>query len=115
GSGPGGSAAGLGGAAGGGRGGGAPPPPMGSPGGPAGRSSTRLIREVGPLSDLPPPFPLATGAVMPLRQKAEAMGSGDFSPMWSGQAATLGRTLPAGELTRKLAAEALERMQKLGA
>jgi nitronate monooxygenase len=33
--------------------------------------------------------------------------------MWAGQAASLGRALPAGELTRTLAAEALERMRGL--
>jgi nitronate monooxygenase len=49
----------------------------------------------------------------PHRAKAEAQGSGDFSPMWAGQAAGLGRALPAGELTRRLAAEALERMRSL--
>ena len=55
----------------------------------------------------------ALGALAPLRAKAEAQGSGDFSPMWAGQAASLGRALPAGELTRTLAAEALERMRGL--
>src|SRR5262249_18453723 len=74
-----------------------------------------LMREVGPINAIAPEFPLAAGALAPLRQKAEAMGSGDFSALWSGQAAALGRAMPAGELTRKLAAEALERMQKLGA
>jgi nitronate monooxygenase len=74
----------------------------------------RVMREVGPVSDAPPEFPLAAGALAPLRAKAEARGSGDFSPMWAGQAAALGRALPAGELTRKLAAEALERMRALG-
>jgi len=73
----------------------------------------RLMREVGPINPVAPEFPLAAGAIAPLRQKAEAKGSGDFSPLWSGQAAALGRALPAGELMRKLAAEALERMQKL--
>lgn len=68
----------------------------------------RLVREVGPMSELAPEFPLASGAVLPLRQKAEAAGSGDFSPLWAGQAAALGRELPAGELTRRLAAETLE-------
>jgi len=74
----------------------------------------RLIREVGPMSERAPEFPLATGAVMPLRAKAEAQGSGDFSPLWAGEAAALGRALPAAELTRTLAQEALERMAQLG-
>jgi nitronate monooxygenase len=74
----------------------------------------RVMREVGPISDVAPSFPLAAGALAPLRAKAEAQGSGDFSPMWAGQAASLGRALPAGELTKALAAEALERMRGLG-
>jgi nitronate monooxygenase len=74
----------------------------------------RLMREVGPISNVAPEFPLAAGALAPLRAKAEAQGSGDFSPMWAGQAASLGRAMPAGELTRALAQEALARMRALG-
>jgi nitronate monooxygenase len=66
----------------------------------------RVMREIGPVSDVAPEFPLATGAIMPLRAKAEAQGSGDFSAMWAGQAAALGRAEPAGVVTRRLAAEA---------
>jgi nitronate monooxygenase len=73
----------------------------------------RLMRDVGPMSDVAPEFPLAAGALAPLRAKAEAQGSGDFSPMWAGQAASLGRAMPAGELTKALAAEALEHMRAL--
>jgi nitronate monooxygenase len=73
----------------------------------------RVMREVGPMSDVVPEFPLAAGALAPLRTKAEAQGSGDFSPMWAGQAASLGREMPAGQLTKTLAAEALERMRAL--
>jgi hypothetical protein len=50
-------------------------------------------------------IPPAAGAVTPLRAKAEAAGLGDFSPMWSGQAAALGRAMPAGDLTKALVAE----------
>jgi nitronate monooxygenase len=74
----------------------------------------RLMREIGPISNVAPEFPLAAGALAPLRAKAEAQGSGDFSPMWAGQAASLGRAMPAGELTRTLAQEALARMRALG-
>jgi nitronate monooxygenase len=70
----------------------------------------RVMREVGPMSDVAPEFPLAAGALAQLRARAEAQGSGDFSPMWAGQAASLGRAMPAGELTKALAAEAVERM-----
>lgn len=73
----------------------------------------RLMREIGPMSEVAPEFPLAAGALAPLRAKAEAQGSGDFSPMWAGQAASLGRAMPAGELTKTLAAEALMHMRAL--
>jgi nitronate monooxygenase len=63
----------------------------------------RLIRELGPMCDLPPAFPLATAAIAPLRAKAEAAGSGDFSPLWSGQNASGCLELPAADITRRLA------------
>jgi nitronate monooxygenase len=75
----------------------------------------RLIREVGPISPLAPEFPLAAGALMPLRAKAEAVGLGDFSPMWAGQAAALGRAMPARELTRQLAEQAQSLLRALAA
>lgn len=66
----------------------------------------RVIRELGPISPAAPAFPLATSAIAPLRAKAEAQGSGDFSPLWSGQNATGCKEIPAAELTRELAAGA---------
>jgi nitronate monooxygenase len=65
----------------------------------------RAIRELGPISEVVPEFPLASGALAPLHAKAQAQGSGDFSPMLAGQAASLCRALPAGELVAKLVAE----------
>ena len=62
----------------------------------------RVMRELGPLSSIAPEFPLATSAVTPLRAKAESLGSGDFSPLWSGQNTSGCRDIPAGELTRDL-------------
>ncbi len=64
---------------------------------------TRLMREQGPLSTLAPAFPLATAAVAPLRAQAEAVGLGDFTPLWAGQNASGCRAVPAAELTRALA------------
>jgi nitronate monooxygenase len=69
----------------------------------------RLVRELGPMSDIAPEFPLAGGALAPLRAKSEPEGSNDFMSLWSGQAAALGKELPAAELTRRLAEEALAR------
>lgn len=73
----------------------------------------RFISEVGPMADNAPEFPLAYGAVVPLRSKAEAAGSDEFTPLWSGQAASLSRSFPAGQLTRELASETLRRLKKL--
>ena len=63
----------------------------------------RLMRELGPISAAPPAFPLATAAIAPLRAKAESQGSGDFSPLWSGQNASGCKEIPAGRLTHELA------------
>ena len=65
----------------------------------------RIIRELGPMSAATPAFPLAASAIAPLRSRAEAEGSGDFSPLWAGQNATGCRELPAADLTRALAAD----------
>jgi nitronate monooxygenase len=73
----------------------------------------RAMRELGPISAVTPEFPLAGGALAPLHAKAQAQGLGDFSPMWAGQAAPLGRDLPAGELTAALADEAQALMQRM--
>ncbi|SDR20958.1 nitronate monooxygenase [Paraburkholderia fungorum] len=67
----------------------------------------RAVRELGPLSPDTPPFPLAGLALGPLRAHFEQDGADDFSPLWSGQAASLAKALPAAEITRGIAAEAL--------
>lgn len=73
----------------------------------------RLMREAGPIRPDAPEFPLAASALAPLRAATEPQGSGDFMSLWSGQAAPLGRELPAEELTRSLAREALRRLSAL--
>lgn len=74
---------------------------------------TRLIREVGPISPLAPPFPHASTAIAPLRTAAEARNSGDFSALWAGQAFALGREMGARELTHAIARETLDRLNAL--
>jgi nitronate monooxygenase len=64
----------------------------------------RIMKELGPISPATPAFPLATAAIAPLRAKAESRGSGDFSPLWSGQNASGCKEVPAAQLTRELAA-----------
>jgi nitronate monooxygenase len=63
----------------------------------------RLMQELGPMSDAVPAFPLAAAALAPLRAHAERAGSGDFSPLWSGQNTDPCRQVPAAQLTRELA------------
>ncbi len=63
----------------------------------------RIMRDLGPMSALAPAFPLAGAAIAPLRARAEAQGSGDFSPLWSGQNATGCAEIPAARLTLDLA------------
>ncbi|BBB27998.1 NAD(P)H-dependent flavin oxidoreductase [Neptunomonas japonica] len=63
----------------------------------------RVIKEMGPISNCTPEFPLATTAITALRSKAEANGSGDFSPLWCGQNSTGCKEIPAAELTKQLA------------
>ncbi|MEP7351831.1 MAG: nitronate monooxygenase [Acidobacteriota bacterium] len=76
----------------------------------------RLMREIGPLSELAPEFPLAGAALAPLRAKTEPNGPSDFVSMWCGQAAPISRRfagaddetrplLTAEELTARLAVE----------
>ena len=62
------------------------------------------MKELGPISGAAPDFPLATSAIAPLRARAESKGSGDFSPLWSGQNASGCKEIPAARLTRELAA-----------
>jgi nitronate monooxygenase len=64
----------------------------------------RVVREVGPISAKAPSFPFAAAAVAPLRAAAERAGSGDFSPLWSGQNASGCRDVPASQIVRELAA-----------
>lgn len=64
----------------------------------------RIIRELGPMNAATPVFPLAASSLAPLRARAEAGGSGDFSPLWSGQNASGCREIDAAALTRDLAA-----------
>jgi nitronate monooxygenase len=63
----------------------------------------RLIREVGPMSEAAPEFPLAVSAILPLRARAEGKGSADFTPLWAGQNPSGCKEIPAAALTRALA------------
>ena len=71
----------------------------------------RLVDEVGPTPSEAPPYPVAGAASGPLLRAAMQRGDFGFMPMLSGQSAALAQHLPAAELTRKLAADALAILQ----
>ena len=64
------------------------------------------------MSKVAPVFPLATGAVDPLKAAFEKAGKGDFSLLWAGEAGAGARD--AGALTRRLWDEALACAGRLG-
>lgn len=71
----------------------------------------RLMREVGPMSKLAPPFPLAGNALLPLKEKTLPSGSSDFISLWAGQAAGLNKKiLPAAQVTQNLIQELITRI-----
>ncbi len=63
----------------------------------------RLIRELGPIHAAAPRFPLAGGALAPLRAHAEPAGRADFTALWAGHNTSACRERPAAEVTRALA------------
>jgi nitronate monooxygenase len=67
----------------------------------------RLVDEIGAVRSEAPPYPLAGAASGPLFRAAMERGDFEFMPMLSGQSAPLVQQLPAADLTRKLAADAL--------
>jgi nitronate monooxygenase len=77
---------------------------------PARAIANRMVRETGPISPVVPDFPLAGRFSAPLRVASEARGVIDFTPMWSGQSACFARELPAKEITRRLAAKTLAKL-----
>ena len=72
----------------------------------------RAMREIGPISDAAPDFPLAATALAPLRTKAEAAGRNDFTALWAGQAFRLAKEMSASDLTTMLARDAQTRLER---
>lgn len=64
----------------------------------------RVMRDLGPMNDEAPAFPLAATPLAPLRSRAEAAGQGDFSPLWAGQNVRGCAAVAAAEIVRRLGA-----------
>ena len=62
----------------------------------------RLIKEIGPMNDDAPEYPLASTAINVLRRQVENTGSGDFSPLWCGQNPSGCKEISAAKLTQEL-------------
>lgn len=74
-------------------------------GGPARGVVNRIMKELGAINSVAPPYPLASSGLAPLRAVAEDQGSANFSPLWCGQNSSGCTESPAAELTKALAAE----------
>ena len=70
----------------------------------------RYLRENGPICESAPAFPHAATMLAPLRAASEKAGSMDYMQLWAGQAAQLVEPMMADQFTRKIAADALERL-----
>lgn len=64
----------------------------------------RAVRELGPVSDATPAFPLLTPIMGQLRVAAEAAGIDEFTPLWAGQNTAGVRPGPAADVVAELAA-----------
>jgi len=65
----------------------------------------RLMKEMGPLNTIAPNFPMAGSATLSLRKAAEAAGSIDFTPLWSGVNNQGCQEISATEMTQLLVKE----------
>ncbi len=81
---------------------------------PARSIANRLVRELGPMSDKTPDFPLATRELGPLRAASQEKRDDSFTSLWSGQAASLASDKSAADVTNLLAEEARSIMSRLG-
>ena len=73
----------------------------------------KVMQEIGPMSTDAPDFPTAGAALGPLKAKAEKFGVLDFSAIWAGQSANLGRKTNARDLTQQFVLETKDRLDKL--
>lgn len=68
----------------------------------------RLMKDLGAINSLVPEFPLAGGALAPLKEAAGPSEKADFSSLWAGQSASLNKARSAKEITEVLGMAALK-------
>ena len=62
----------------------------------------RIMAELNPIQSCVPPYPLPSGIMSQLKQRAEAKGQADFSLLWAGQDRTQCATVSARALTERI-------------
>ena len=72
---------------------------------PARGLENRYMREMAGGEESFPDFPILNTLTAPMRKASASAGSEDFVSLWAGQAASLNKTLPAGELLDALVSE----------
>jgi nitronate monooxygenase len=65
----------------------------------------RLVRELEPLEDEVPPYPIQNALMLPIRRAAGEQGLADYINLWAGQAASLTKTGSARDYLQALVAE----------
>ena len=73
----------------------------------------RMMCEQGVIAPEAPAFPKGFAAIAQLKARAEADGSRDFSPLYCGQAASLGSVTNAAKLTEDLASDAMDCLRRI--
>lgn len=69
----------------------------------------RIMREIGPINESAPAFPMASAGIAPLREKAESQNCNDFSSLWAGQNVSGCKEVPAAALVHSLFPERFKR------
>lgn len=75
---------------------------------PARGIENRFLREMRDHETELPPYPVHNAWTMDIRASAQEQDRPEFMSLWAGQAARLGRPMPASELTRKVVEEAAD-------
>lgn len=70
-----------------------------------------FMRKLTPVANEIPPYPIQNALTQPIRQAAAKAGRTEYLSLWAGQAAAMGRGLPAAELFAALVRETQEVLQ----